>query len=143
MTPEEIALVEETLAAVRPDMGRVAAAFYDRLFAADPSLRELFTSDPEHQQRTFARELDAIMSSIRDHDRFVAEASELGARHRGYGVRDAHYGRAEEPLLGALAEALGPSWTPSVADAWRQAYHLTVEAMRAGGVTSDPVPFRP
>lgn len=143
MTPEQIVLVDETLSAIRPDMARVAAGFYERLFSSDPSLRTLFTSDPEHQRRTFARELDAIMSSIRDHDRFIAEATALGARHRGYGVRDVHYGRAEAPLLGALAAALGSRWTADVEDAWRQAYHLTVEAMMAEGLTSDPVPFRP
>jgi hemoglobin-like flavoprotein len=143
VTPEQIALVDETLSAVRPDMASVATEFYERLFAADPSLRALFTSDPEHQRRTFARELDAIMSSIRDHDRFIAEATALGGRHRGYGVRDVHYEWAEAPLLGALASALGSRWTAAVEDAWRQAYHLTVEAMRAEGVTNDPVPFRP
>jgi nitric oxide dioxygenase len=143
MTPGQIALVDETLSSIRDDMDHVAADFYERLFAVDPSLRELFTSDPGHQRRVFARELDAIMSSIRDHDRFVAEAAELGARHRGYGVRDVHYGRAEAPLLGALASAIGRRWTPEVEEAWRQAYHLTVEAMMAEGVASDPVSFRP
>ena len=136
MTPDQIALVEATLSSLDDDLPRVAADFYARLFEAEPALRPLFTGDADHQRRTFAREIAAIMSSIRDHGAFLAEAAALGARHRRYGVREVHYRRAEQPLLGALGTALGPQWTAEVEEAWRLAYHLAAEAMAAGGLAS-------
>ena len=44
MTPRQIALVEQTLATV--DLDALAADFYRRAFAGDPSLAAMFTSDP-------------------------------------------------------------------------------------------------
>ena len=49
---------------------------------------------------------------------------------------DARIGAAERRFA-ALAAALGPEWTPAVADAWRLAYNLTVEAMTVVGTDDD------
>jgi hemoglobin-like flavoprotein len=129
MTPEQITLVDRTLASLRAHTGTVAADFYRQLFAAEPSFAALFSGDPAQQRQTFARELDAIVASIRDHEVFRSRAAALGARHRGYGVRAVDYSRARPALLAALATALGPAWTPAVEEAWGLAYNLTVEVM--------------
>ena len=42
MTPQQIAVVRESFAKVVPISEEVAALFYDRLFAIDPSTRPLF-----------------------------------------------------------------------------------------------------
>ena len=109
MTPEQIALVERTLRAAAPVMDTVAADFYDRLFAADPALRELFSGDPAVQRAKFVAELQA-----------------------GYGVRAAHYATVGSALLAAMGAALGEAWTEQVEQAWRLAYNLTAEVMIAG-----------
>ena len=131
MTPDQVALVEATVRAVGPRLPEVAAGFYDRLLAGAPRLGRLFGDDPAGQRRAFATELEAICLAVRDHGAFVARVTALGARHRERGVRAADYAAAGPALLGALAEALGPSWTPATAEAWRLAYHLTAEAMAA------------
>jgi hemoglobin-like flavoprotein len=132
VTPEQISLVEATLEDRALDLDAVAADFYHRLFAADPTMAAMFSADPDVQRRRFATELQAICRAIRRHPDFLAGAGALGARHRRYGVEAAHYRAAGPPLLDALAAALGHRWTPEVAEAWRLAYHLTVEAMSTG-----------
>jgi hemoglobin-like flavoprotein len=132
MTPEQIALVERTLRAAAPVMDTVAADFYDRLFAADPALRELFSGDPAVQRAKFVAELQGILLAIRGHEEFLARAGALGARHAGYGVRAAHYATVGSALLAAMSAALGEEWTEPVEQAWRLAYHLTAEVMLAG-----------
>jgi hemoglobin-like flavoprotein len=129
MTPEQITLVDETLASLRARMADVATDFYRRLFAAEPSLEALFTGDPARQRRIFARELEVVVSSIRDHEAFRSHAAALGARHRRYGVHAVDYGRARPALLAALASALGPGWNATVEEAWCLAYNLTAEVM--------------
>jgi hemoglobin-like flavoprotein len=132
MTPEQVELVEESWKAASAALDDVAADFYRRLFAADPALVGLFSHDPARQRARFAAELEQIIFSIRRHEEFLGRAGQLGVRHRGYGVRVAHYRIAEGALLGAFGAALGDAWTDDVEQAWRLAYNITAEAMMAG-----------
>jgi hemoglobin-like flavoprotein len=136
VTPEQIALVEETIAVLAPSLDDVADEFYRRLFAADPAVRKLFTTDLATQRTKFAAELAEIMGALRHHDVFLERAETLGGNHRGYGVTAAHYRTVGVALLGALARALGEMWTTDVEDAWRLAYNLTAEAMMAGAASA-------
>lgn len=129
MTPEQIELVEDTLRAVRSRLDEVTVEFYERLFAADPAVAELFTSDPAEQRAKLRDSLEEIVLSIRRHDEFLVRAGGLGARHVEYGVRAGHYGVAGAALLAAMGVALGDRWTPDVEQAWRLAYNLTAEVM--------------
>jgi hemoglobin-like flavoprotein len=140
MTPEQIALVERTVVAAEPVMDAVAADFYRRLFAADPALEELFTTDPAVQRGRFVAHLKDILLAIRDHDRFLHQARALGARHAAYRVRAAHYRLVGATLLAALGAQLGPAWTPEVAEAWRLAYNLTAEVMMSGAADAVQAP---
>ena len=129
MTPEQIDLVERTLAQARPGLDDMAIDFYARLFRAEPQLATLFTSDPAAQRDKFVAELEAIVATIHRHPIFLEAAQDLGVRHRGYGVQAPHYGMVGAALLAALAEALGDTWTDEVQEAWRLAYNLAAEAM--------------
>jgi hemoglobin-like flavoprotein len=132
MTPEQIVLVEETVAAV--DMADLAHDFYRRLFELDPAVARMFTTDPAVQEARFAAELSEIIVSIRSLDSFAARVQALGARHRSYGVRAAHYRIMGRALLAALAAARGPAWTSEAAEAWAVAYDLVAETMQQGAL---------
>jgi hemoglobin-like flavoprotein len=49
---------------------------------------------------------------------------ELGRRHAGYGVKEAHYDSVGAALLWTLEQGLGEAWTPDVAAAWTDVYVL-------------------
>jgi len=132
MTPEQLALVEESLAAVSDRMDEVAGDFYRRLFTADPDLVLMFATDPAVQRAKFSTELRQIIFSIRNHEAFLGRARALGVRHKELGVRSAHYRLVGAALLAALAAALGDAWNDDVAHAWQLAYNLTAEAMMVG-----------
>src|SRR5690349_7682285 len=107
VTPTQIALVEDSLRQL--DLAGLAADFYARAFAADPAVAGMFTSDPDIQRARFAAELDEIVRSIHDVDDFEPRVRSLGARHRGFGVRAAHYRLMGAALVEALAAALPAS----------------------------------
>lgn len=132
MTPEQVDLVESSVAALGGRLDDVAVAFYARLFAVAPETRSLFGGDPARQRAKFVSELAFLATVIRQHDRFVTTADDLGRRHGAVGVRPEHFRPAGEALLEAMAETLGPAWTPELELAWRLAYRLTAEAMMAG-----------
>ncbi|HKA04937.1 MAG TPA: globin domain-containing protein [Acidimicrobiales bacterium] len=131
MTPEQIELVRSSYASLGPDAPKVAAEFYRRLFAADPSAEALFTSGLDVMPEKFANELDAIVQAIVSFDAFAARVSDLASRHAAYGVQTRHYRAAREALLGALAAHLGPAWDPATEAAWARAYNLVAEIMMA------------
>jgi hemoglobin-like flavoprotein len=143
MTPDQITIVERTLERLHDRLQPLAQDFYARLFAAEPHLGELFTTEPDEQCRKFADQLELIGCAIRDCDRFIEDAAALGVRHRTYGVRAHDYALAGPPLLAALAAALGPDWNADVEEAWSRAYNLTVEAMMAGASAHPPDGVRP
>ena len=136
MTPEDIALVQQTMSEVSGSMETLTATFYERLFARNPSLQSLFGSDPASQRRKFGEELTEIVAVIRDFHRLTARTHELGARHERYGVTASHYGDVEAALLGTLEEVLGARFTPDVASAWRQAFDLVAETMIEGATSA-------
>jgi hemoglobin-like flavoprotein len=136
VTPRQIAVVAETLDSL--DVDSLAADFYRRVFAGDPAVAAMFTSDPDVQRERFADELAAIVNSIRDFDAFCSATEALGAIHHDVGARAAHYRLMGETLLATLAAALGPRWTPEIEDAWTLAYNLIAETMMAGALRSEP-----
>jgi nitric oxide dioxygenase len=132
VTPSQIALVEASLDQL--DLEHLAAVFYERAFATDPALAEMFTADPVVQRARFGRELSEIVRSIHSIDTFGPAARSLGVRHRGYGVRAAHYRLMGGALLGALADETGPAWNAELEEAWTLAYNLIAEMMMTGAL---------
>ena len=132
MTPEQVELVHQSFRRVSENADALASDFYDRLFAADPSVRGLFTTDMALQRVKFVRELEEIIRTIGDFDAFLAHLADLGARHAGYGVRPVHYRTFAACLLGALAAAEGDNWTADLEAAWSSAHDLVAEAMILG-----------
>ena len=57
---------------------------------------------------------------------------QLGLRHAGYRVRDAHYDTVGQALLWTLEKGLGPAFTPATREAWAKLYWTLAETMKAG-----------
>ena len=52
----------------------------------------------------------------------IGAVQDLGKRHVGYGVEDAHYDTVASALLYTLGAGLGDSWTPELQEAWTELY---------------------
>ena len=139
MTPEQIALVQSSYARVGPAVPDLAARFYVELFGRNPSLRELFTTDPGQQQARFADKLTEIVWAMPRLDELLGHTRALGARHAGYGVRALDYKAVGEALLGALAAVLGDEFDGPTRDAWSLAYNLVAETMLDGAASARPI----
>ena len=139
MTPEQITLVQSSYERVGPELPALAARFYQELFARDPALRPLFTTDMAVQKVRFADKLTELVRSIPHLDELLAHTRALGARHVGYGVRVADYQTVGEALLAALAAVLGDSFDPQTHEAWHIAYNLMAETMLEGAASARPL----
>ena len=131
MTPEQIALVKSSMAALSGG-DDVVRCFYDRLFELAPETRALFPESLDAQRVSFLATLRELVDSLDELPDLALQGRALGARHRGYGVRAAHYRAVRTALIEALSASLGDAFTDEHAEAWRQAYDLMAEVMQQG-----------
>jgi hemoglobin-like flavoprotein len=122
--------VRDTWQSVIPIQQQAATIFYDKLFAADPSLRTLFKGDLDEQKLKLMKMIGVAVTSLDRLDDIMPGLKSLGARHDAYGVRPKHYATVGAALLGALETGLGAAFTPDVKAAWTSAYVVLSQSMQ-------------
>ena len=121
------------IAELRPD---VTAVFYERLFEVAPSVRPLFTSDIQEQQRKLLYSLVTIVECVDKPEKLMNVLSTLGQRHVSYGAKPEHYDVVGSVLLWTFEKVLGSEFTPAVRQAWTEAYGVVADTMRAAAAAS-------
>ena len=137
MTPAQIMLVQRSFADVLPIADRAAALFYERLFVLDPTLRPLFHGDMREQGHKLMTMLRVVVAGLHRLEALSPVVQQLGIRHRGYGVTEAHYATVGTALLWTLQQGLGERFTPEVQEAWTTAYTLLADTMQAAAAAAD------
>ncbi len=132
MNPQHIQLVRSSFALVQPIAPQAAAIFYEKLFAADPSLRGLFRGDMGTQGMKLMNMIGAAVGLLDRPDALLPVLRSLGARHVGYGVQDAHYAKVGIALVDTLRAGLGDAYTDEVHTAWVSLYAVVSSTMMAG-----------
>jgi len=130
LTDREKVLVQQSFALVAPIADDAAALFYRRLFELDPSLERMFRGDMTEQRRKLMQMLTAAVKGLDRLEQLVPVVEDLGRRHAGYGVADAHYDTVGAALLWTLEKGLGQAFTPEVQDAWVAVYGLLAGTMK-------------
>ncbi|GIT90102.1 hemoglobin [Jannaschia pagri] len=122
MTPQQITLVQDSFAKVRPIQDAAAAIFYDRLFAIAPEVRPLFKGDMTEQGAKLMATLSVVVNGLRDLGPIVPVAQDLARKHVSYGVTAEHYQPVGAALIYALSQGLEDDFTDDVKQAWLTAY---------------------
>jgi methyl-accepting chemotaxis protein/nitric oxide dioxygenase len=130
MTPEELAVLRDSLRDMRSVGPAAAEAFYAELFRLEPSVPELFHLPGKEQSAIFLHELDALLSAVSDLPSFVMRARRLGRLHAGRGVRAEHFRSAATALDAMLRAVYGADLSPAVNLAWRHAYGIAAQVMQ-------------
>jgi len=132
MQTQQIQLVRSSFALVQPIASQAADLFYQHLFAADPSLRTLFRGDMAHQGQRLMTMIGSAVGLLDKPAALLPVLRNLGARHGGYGVVDAHYATVGNALLLTLQQGLGDAFTPEVREAWAALYGVVARTMKEG-----------
>jgi hemoglobin-like flavoprotein len=131
VSPESERLVRETWQLIAPASEKVVAAFYARLFEANPAAAELFAStNMIEQRRKFSVMLNEIVRVLDNPNLLVGEVAASGKRHVSYGVKERDYDDVGAALTWAIGQSLGERNTPEVQAAWREAYALLAAVMK-------------
>ncbi len=131
MNDHSIALVRESFDLLEPIAPQAAALFYANLFEADPSLRRLFRGDMAAQGAKLMQMIGVAVARLDQPEVLMPALRQLGSRHAGYGVQDAHYDRVGAALLKTLYQGLGVAYTPEVEAAWVDVYGVLAATMKA------------
>lgn len=130
MTPEEVRLVQESWAQVVPIRETAAELFYTKLFELDPQVRGLFPENIAEQKLKLMKMLGMAVNGLNNPEALVPAVQELGRRHVGYGVKNAHYPTVGAALLWTLEQGLGEAFTGEVKAAWTKVYTLLADIMQ-------------
>ena len=130
LTQTQKALVQDSFATIAPIADDAAALFYRRLFELDPSLERMFRGDMAEQRKKLMQMLSTAVKGLDRLDQLVPAVENLGRRHAGYGVTDAHYDTVASALLWTLEMGLGRAFTAEVKDAWVTVYELLATTMK-------------
>lgn len=132
VTPQQVALVQNSFESVKPIADTAASLFYDRLFAVAPEYRRMFTGDMARQGRMLMNMIATAVNGLSRPDTIVPAVKELGRRHAGYGVQEKDYQVVGGALLWTLERGLGVAFTAEVKESWAAAYGLLAGVMQEG-----------
>ena len=130
MSPDQIALVQDSFRKVVPIAATAADLFYDRLFEIAPDVRPLFPDDLKEQKKKLVAMLATAVTNLHQIETIAPAVADLGKRHAAYGIKLEHYEPVGAALLWTLEQGLGPAFTPPVKDAWTSAYLLLAGVMQ-------------
>lgn len=126
-------ILYDSFSKIELNIQNFATSFYDNLFIMYPKTKPLFAStNMEAQKQKLIDSLKAILVNIRYGDSLALLLRGLGARHVKYGALPEHYPAIGNALLETLGQYLKEEWTPSVKQAWVEAYDAITTLMLEG-----------
>lgn len=129
MNQDTIRIVQDSWSKVAPIAPAAAALFYSHLFTADPQLKALFKGDMNEQGKKLMQMIGAAVNKLDDLPTLVPILQNLGKRHSGYGVQEAHYATVGGALIKTLSQGLGTEFTAPVQQAWVTVYGVMAGVM--------------
>ena len=136
MSPQQIALVQQSWVQTRPDAEALDGLFHFKLLGLDPSMQALLKGEPKGQGCRLMQKIGAVVQDLERADAVVPRLQALGRSHAAYAAEQRDYALVASALLWALKQGLGNAFTDKVQDAWLSAYHLMATAMREAAGTA-------
>ncbi len=130
----DVALLKQSFEMILPQRDAFAHSFYQRLFSYYPETLPLFAqTDMKRQESSLMATLATVVAGAERGDNLSPTLHALGVKHRDYGAKPEHYPLVGSVLLETFHEYLGLSFTPTMQDAWSQAFEIISSQMIANG----------
>ncbi|MGC4022616.1 MAG: ATP-binding protein [Cyclobacteriaceae bacterium] len=133
LTTKQTELVESSWDYVLLNSHEAGAVFYKRLFALDPSLRQLFKGDIQLQSQKLVAMVTFAVHKLSHLDEIIADIKALGVAHHKKYVMPEHYPIVASALLWTLEKSLGNHWNDEIRDAWTHVYNMLAKVMIEAG----------
>lgn len=132
LSPQHIALVKSTVPLLESAGVAVTEYFYNRMFSANPELKDIFNmSNQRNGRQQFA--LFSAVASYAKHIDNLAVLTEVVERvankHTSFFIQPAHYDIVGHHLIQTLKELAPEAFTADVVEAWNAAYRLLADIL--------------
>ncbi|MGL5533747.1 MAG: globin domain-containing protein, partial [Plesiomonas shigelloides] len=128
LDPNIIATIKATAPAVAATGPALTAHFYDRMFAHNPELQNIFNMAHQSSGRQREALFNAIVAYANNIDNLAAllpAVEKIAQKHASFNIQPAQYQIVGEHLLATIRELLNPG--QEVLDAWGAAYQLLAD----------------
>ena len=105
-------------------------------FTLDPAVKPMFKGDMKEQGAKLMKTIGIAVSALDNVEPLVPILKDMGAKHAGYGVKDADYDTVAAALLWTLEKGLGDAFTDEVKNAWAAVYTVLADVMKQGAAES-------
>ena len=125
MTTEQKQLVTATVPILKEHGLLLTTHFYQRLFAHNPELKNVFNQGNQQNGRqpmALAMAVLAYAEHIENPSVLGSTLNRIGHKHTSLDIRPEHYPLVGRHLLASIGEVLGNAATPDLLDAWQAAY---------------------
>lgn len=129
ITETEVGLIRASWAEAAADPSTAARLFYGRLFQENPDMKALFGSDMTEQGQKLMDTINFVVDHLDDLDALAKPVTELGIRHRGYGVTPNDYGPVGGALIWTFQHLLGDRFSQDMEGAWTKVYMHLAQTM--------------
>lgn len=128
---EEIAALRMSFLRFITVSDAVSHTLYSNLFAQNPGLQGMFSSDPKRQEEKLVHTLAVMLDLIERKPEFESYSAALGDKHKDYGVVPEMYVSLRGLLIEALDQHLIPPLTDEERVLWAKLYDAIAAAMTA------------
>lgn len=128
LDPKIIATIKATAPVVAATGPTLTAHFYDRMFAHNPELQNIFNMAHQSSGRQREALFNAIVAYANNIDNLAAllpAVEKIAQKHASFNIQPAQYQIVGEHLLATIRELLNPG--QAVLDAWGAAYQLLAD----------------
>lgn len=125
-------LVKATVPVLQQHGLALTSHFYQRMFAHNPELKNLFNQGHQHsgqQQQALAMAVLAYAEHIDDPSPLLPVLTRVAHKHVSLGIRAEHYPIVGKHLLASIREVLGDAASEALIQAWAEAYGQLVDLM--------------
>jgi hemoglobin-like flavoprotein len=135
----DVRLLRDSFESLRPQGDEMVEKFYSILFTRHPDIKKMFAqTDMVAQRKKFFDTLDELIKHLEQPDKTLSDLLILGNSHVDYGVRAEQYPIVCDALVEAMKTVAGKNWTPTLDQAWRQAYDKVADIMKKGAALRRP-----
>lgn len=132
LSPHHIALVKSTVPLLESAGVAVTEYFYQRMFSANPELKDIFNMSNQRNGRQQFALFSAVAAYAKHIDNLAALTAvveRVANKHSSFFIQPAHYDIVGHHLIHTLKELAPEAFTAEVAEAWTAAYRLLADIL--------------
>jgi nitric oxide dioxygenase len=127
LTDKHIDIIKSTIPLLENAGSAMTDHFYQRLFAHNPELQDIFNMSNQHtgrQQVALFEAIAAYAKNIENLSALTTAVERIAQKHTSFNIQADHYAIVGHHLIETLRELATEAFTTEVEEAWTQAYQF-------------------